>query len=56
LATLKLNVAPYFSASAKDKRVHHTRSDCSEGRWIHSERLRSGTAGLPLCEECRAAR
>ena len=53
MATLTLAVAPYFSASTKNKHVHHTRRDCSDGRWIYSARLRVGTGGLPLCEECR---
>ena len=53
LATLTVAVAPYFSASTKNTRVHHTRRDCSDGRWIYSARLRSGTGGLPLCAECQ---
>jgi hypothetical protein len=33
--------------------IHHNNDQCDKGTRIAPESLRQGTAGKPLCEECR---
>jgi hypothetical protein len=51
---LKIHVDPYYSVSRRNPPVYHSRSDCPDGKWIHSEHRRLGTGGWPACGQCEA--
>ena len=42
--------SPWHSVKAN---VHHVCTNCNAGKNIKQENLRSGTAGKPLCQECK---
>jgi hypothetical protein len=51
------NVRPYHAVGHhRTGAVYHDRTDCPDGKRIHSERLAAGAQNLPLCEACRALR
>lgn len=48
-------VKPYHTDSPEysHRDVHHNQDDCPAGRRIKREHRKEGTAGRPLCKDCK---
>lgn len=50
-------VNPYHTIRPEnlpERNVYHDHADCPDGRRIKPEHWRSGTAGRPRCDACKA--
>lgn len=45
--------APFHSIKINAPDVYHDNNSCKTGNNIETENKRSGTAGRPLCAECK---